>query len=92
MARVPKEQRYQTWAEIALGFWMGLSMLSMLYKNDFASMTTLALGAFAMTCPKLIKRQTFRGIVVLMIAAFVWDLIYMLFLHDSAAEDAQDSQ
>lgn len=91
MARTPKEMRYRNWAQVVLGVWMVLTMFSMFYKNDFVAMTSIALGTFAMTCPRLIKRTTFRGIVCLMVASFFYDLLFLVFLHDSDADDAESS-
>ena len=89
--RTPKEIRYKNWAMNILGVWMVVTMLSMFYMNDFVSFTAIALGTFGMTCPRLIKRTTFRGIVVLMIASFWYDLFFLCVLHDPTAEDAQMS-
>jgi hypothetical protein len=80
------------WAEMteaALLVYFGLTSLSMLARPDFLSLVVISLGIFAMECPNYISRRTFRMLVAISLATFIYDLVFLLFIRDVQAEDME---
>lgn len=66
-------------------------MFAMFYRPDFMSMTAISIAAYIVINPAGSKRSDFRLLVVFLFVSFVYDLIFLVFLHDSEADDALDS-
>jgi hypothetical protein len=80
------------WAEMtkaALLVYFGLTILSMFARPDFLSLVVISLGIFAMECPNFITRRTFRMIVAMSLATFIYDLVFLLFIRNVQAEDME---
>jgi hypothetical protein len=59
----------------------------MFYRPDFMSITAVTIGIYAVMEPHGIKRTHFRMLVIFLFISFVYDLIFLIFIHDSDAED-----
>jgi hypothetical protein len=68
-----------------------LTALSMLLRPDFLSVTACALGIYATECPQNIKRSMFRILVIFVVITFVYDIVFLLFIHDSTQEDSESA-
>jgi hypothetical protein len=68
-----------------------LTMFAMFYRPDFMSMTACSIGIYGVAMPHGIQRKHFRMLVVFLFISFVYDLIFLVFLHDSTADDELDS-
>lgn len=53
------------------------------------SLTVCTLGIYSVQNPDNITRGLFRMLVVFSVISFLYDLVYLLFLHDSSAVDAE---
>jgi len=53
------------------------------------SLSVCCLGIYSIQNPDNITRSLFRMLVVFTVISFIYDLIYLLFIHDSSAIDAE---
>lgn len=56
------------------------------------SLTCITIGIYAVQMPQNITRNLFRMLVVFLLVSFVYDLIFLVFIHNSEADDELDSQ
>lgn len=63
----------------------------MYYRPDFMSCTAVAIGIYAVMNPHNITRQLFRILVVFLFITFIYDFIFLIFIHNSESEDQADS-
>ena len=70
---------------------MVLTCFSAFYRNDFMSLTAITMGIYAMECPNYFRRWVFRLLVAFIAITFVFDIIHLIFLHDSREDDEADS-
>lgn len=68
-----------------------MTSFAMFYRPDFMSMTAVSLGIYAVTNPNVFKRKTFRMLVAFMMISFIYDIVFLIFVHDSDADDEADS-
>ena len=54
-------------------------------------MTAIMIGIYSVMIPNGIKRSVFRMLVVFLLISFFYDLVYLVFLHNSNADDEADS-
>lgn len=73
--------------QIVLFIYLVLTTFAMFLRPDFMSITAIALGIYATESPKNVKWSTFRYLVAMVFLSFVYDLAYLLFIHDSEADD-----
>lgn len=59
----------------------------MFARPDFLSLVIITLGFFALECPSYVSRRAFRMLVLMALLTFVYDLIFLLLIHDSQSED-----
>lgn len=50
-------------------------------------MTAIMIGIYTVMIPHGIKRSVFRMLVIFLLISFFYDLVYLVFLHDSDADD-----
>ena len=75
--------------QITLVIYLVLTCLAMFLRPDFMSLTVCCLGIYSVETPDNITRSLFRMLVVFSVVSFVYDLIYLLFIHDSESVDAE---
>jgi hypothetical protein len=90
--KLAQKYKYQEvpWAvltQVVLCIYLVLTSLSMLLRPDFLSVTACALGIYATECPQNVKRSMFRLLVLLVAITFIYDIVFLLFIHDSEQED-----
>lgn len=83
---------YELLTKVVLLVYLVLTVFSMFYRPDFMSITCVSLGIYAVMNPQGITRSLFRMLVVFMLVSFVYDLVFLIFIHDADAEDELDSQ
>jgi hypothetical protein len=59
----------------------------MFLRPDFLSVTACALGIYATECPQTIKRHLFRMLVLFVVVTFIYDIVFLMFIHDAETED-----
>jgi hypothetical protein len=64
----------------------------MFYRPDMMSITVCMLGIYIIQNPAQIARRHFRMLVLFSFVSFVYDLVFLLFLHSSDADDESDAQ
>ena len=64
---------------------------SSLLRPDFLSLTAVSLGIYATENPQNLKRSLFRLLVVFTLITFVYDFIFLFFIHSSDADDAENA-
>jgi len=68
-----------------------LTMLQMWKRNVFLSITVGALALYVLDYPEVITRQTFRGLVLLIVVSWVYDFLQLFFIDASVStEDEED--
>lgn len=77
--------------KIVLLIYLVLTCFSGFYRNDFMSLTAISLGIFAVECPSFFRRWIFRLLVAFIFLTFVFDIVHLIFLHDSREDDEADS-
>ena len=73
--------------EVVLYVYLVLTIVSSLMRPDFMSLTCIALGMLAINDPIRFGRRTFRLVVAMLIATFVYDFLWLIWLRSSEAED-----
>jgi hypothetical protein len=68
-----------------------LTIFSMFYRPDFMSITAVSIGGYILINTSGSRRSDFRLLVLFLFISFVYDLIFLIFLHDSEADDELDS-
>lgn len=68
-----------------------LTVLAMFYRPDFLSMTCISIGIYGVQLPHNMTRRTFRMLVVFLFLSFIYDLVFLVFIHNSEADDELDS-
>jgi len=76
--------------QIVLVIYLILTTFSMFLRPEFLSITAIALGIYVTECPKNVKWSTFRYLVCMVVLTFLYDLIFLLILHDSESDDQQN--
>ena len=74
---------------MVLVIYLILTSFSMFLRPDFLSLTAVALGIYATENPQNIKRSLFRMLVAFVMVTFVFDLVFLLFIHSSDADDEE---
>jgi len=80
------------WADITrivLLIYFFLTVLSMLARPDFLSIAVITAALFAIENPQFIQRKHFRILVVFALVTFVYDLVFLFFIRNVQAEDAE---
>ena len=67
-----------------------LTMLQMLKRNCFLSITVAALALYVLEFPQSISRQTFRGLVLLLFVSWVYDFMQLFLIDSSASEEDEE--
>jgi len=75
--------------QITLGTLLVLTSLAMFLRPDFMSLTVCTLGIYSVQNPDNITRTLFRMLVLFSVISFLYDLVYLLFIHNSSAVDAE---
>jgi hypothetical protein len=83
------EVPWAEWTKNVLIVYFVLTALSMIARPDFLSLVVISLGYFSLELPSYITRRTFRMLVLIAIVSFLYDLIFLLFIRDSQAEDME---
>lgn len=65
-------------------------MLQMLKRNCFLSITVAALALYVLEFPQSISRQTFRGLVLLLVISWVYDFLTLFLIDSSASEEDEE--
>lgn len=65
-------------------------MLQMLKRNCFLSITVATLALYVLEFPQSISRQTFRGLVLLLVISWVYDFLTLFIIDSSAAEEDEE--
>lgn len=83
---------WENLTKIVLLTYLIITSFAMFYRPDFMSMTAVSIGIFAVADQRGIQRKHFRMLVCFLFISFVYDLIFLVFLHDSDADDELDSK
>jgi ABC-type uncharacterized transport system permease subunit len=67
-----------------------LTMLLMLKRPAFVNITVAALAFYVLENPQNISRQTFRGLVLLIVLSWVYDFIWLFFIDASVSEEDEE--
>lgn len=78
---------YETLTKVVLLTYLVITSFAMFYRPDFMSMTAIMIGIYTVMIPHGIKRSVFRMLVIFLLISFFYDLVYLVFLHDSDADD-----
>lgn len=78
---------YDKLTKAILLIYLIITQFSMYYRPDFMSCTAVAIGIYAVMNPHNITRQLFRILVVFLFITFIYDFIYLIFIHSSEAVD-----
>ena len=81
------------WAKVLNGCLMAyfiMTVFSSLMRPDFLSLTCIALAYMATNEPLRFGRRVFRIVVGMMVATFVYDLIWLFIIRSSQAEDVEN--
>ena len=65
-------------------------MLMMLKRPAVLSLTVGALAIYVLDNPAALRRQTFRGLVLLLVDSWLYDFIWLFFLDVSASEEDEE--
>ena len=65
-------------------------MLLMLKRPAFVNITVAALAFYVLENPQNISRQTFRGLVLLIVLSWVYDFIWLFFIDASVSEEDEE--
>lgn len=76
--------RFVTW------IFLGITLLSMLKRTAFLSVTVAAVALYVLENPKNIGRQTFRGLVALIALSWVYDFLWLFLIDSSAADEDEE--
>jgi len=95
MAKVQAQYKIQTipWlrvTQIVVYIFLVLTMLQMLKRNCFLSITVASLALYVLEFPQSISRQTFRGLVLLLVISWVYDFLTLFLIDSSAAEEDEE--
>lgn len=81
------------WAKVLNGCLMAyfiMTVFSSLMRPDFLSLTCIALAYMAANEPLRFGRRVFRIVVGMLVATFVYDLIWLFIIRSSQAEDVEN--
>lgn len=81
------------WLEITrvvVWIFLGLTMLVMLKRPAFMSITVAGVALYVLDNPQNIGRQTFRGLVLLLAASWVYDFITLFLIDSSSSEEDEE--
>jgi len=65
-------------------------MLQMLKRNCFLSITVASLALYVLEFPQSISRQTFRGLVLLLVVSWVYDFVQLFLIDSSSSEEDEE--
>lgn len=77
--------------QVVLLIYFVLISLSSLLRPDFLSLTACTIGIYATENPQNIKRSLFRMLVIFVLMTFVYDFVFLFFIHNSDADDAENA-
>lgn len=66
-----------------------MTCFSSLIRPDFMSLTAVSLGFMTVNFPEMTGRRIFRLVVAFLMVTFVYDLLWLLIIRSSGAEDAE---
>ena len=67
-----------------------LTMLLMFKRPAFVNITVAALALYVLDNPQNISRQTFRGLVLLLVLSWAYDFIWLFFIDASVSEEDEE--
>ncbi len=62
----------------------------MLKRNCFLSITVAVLALYVLEFPQSISRQTFRGLVLLLVVSWVYDFVQLFLIDSSSSEEDEE--
>lgn len=65
-------------------------MLLMFKRPAFVNITVAALALYVLDNPQNISRQTFRGLVLLLVLSWAYDFIWLFFIDSSVSEEDEE--
>ena len=65
-------------------------MLLMFKRPAFVNITVAALALYVLDNPQNISRQTFRGLVLLLVLSWAYDFIWLFFIDASVSEEDEE--
>ena len=95
MVGVQKKYNIQTipWlmlTKVVTFIFLALTLLVMIKRPAFLSLTVCALAIYVIDNPANISRQTFRGLVLLLAVSWIYDFFWLFFLDVSASEEDEE--
>jgi len=67
-----------------------LTLIQMLKRNCFLSLTVATMAIYVLNNPAAISRQTFRGFVLLIALSWVYDFVSLFIIEGSASEEDEE--
>jgi len=67
-----------------------ITIFSDFYRPDFMSTTAVSIGFYIVTNTDRSKRSDFRLLVMFLLVTFVYDLIFLVFVHDEKADEEEN--
>ena len=77
-------------SKVVVWVFLGLTILTMLQKPSVVSLTVAMLALYVLDNPQSISRQTFRGLVLLLVVSWVYDFLWLFLFSVSAAEEDEE--
>ena len=93
--QIRKQYRIETipWLEVTktvVWIFLILTMIQMLKRPVFLSLTVAAIALYVLEYPQTIQRNTFRGLVALLAISWVYDFITLFLIESSASEEDEE--
>lgn len=85
------ETNWKIISKVVLIVYLLFTMLSCYYRPDFMSLTAVCGALFFFEKPQHVRRKEFLLFVCFLASTFVFDALHLFVLHDSRADDEQDS-
>lgn len=57
-------------------------MLACFYKGDFLTLTAVSIGIYLLDNVEVLRRQSFRVLVLMIFGSLIIDLVWLLFLNN----------
>jgi hypothetical protein len=76
--------------EGCLAVYFILTCFSMFYRTDFLNLTVSSVGFFVLENPSTINFHNWRLLTLIIALTWVYDVVYLLILHDSRIETMAD--
>ena len=95
VGQVAKQYKIETipWllvTKVVVWIFLGLTLIQMLKRNCFLSLTVAAVAIYVLENPASISRQTFRGLVLLIACSWVYDFIQIFIIDSSSSEEDEE--